>query len=232
LPFDTLAYWAAKSQGSRGSSAARESVTVVPADRLERFGQNLPNAYFSLRNERSADEWDHIMDLVRLGLGHWVESINTRPDGGGGKIALWLKLRNSDLQIPAVALSDGQLAYLGFVALTQLNAQRSLLCFDEPDLHLHPHLMARVLSLFQEVAERHPVILATHSRRLLDELDDPAESVAVCELNPDEFRTTVSRLNADRLGTWLESYDGLGQVLDAGYEASLLSNEPTAGAPQ
>jgi len=186
LPFDTLSHWAARSQGNR-VPPMRDSVTVAPSPQLERFGANLPNAYFSLRNESSSMQWDYTMELVRMGLGEWVESVNTRSDASGGKIGLWIKPRHTDVQISAASLSDGQLAYLAFVALTQLPSTRSILCFDELETHLHPRLLTKVLGLLEIVAEDVPVLVTTHSRRLLDALDRPAESVRVLELNPKTF---------------------------------------------
>lgn len=225
LPFDTLANWASRSQGNR-VSALRDSVTVSPTLQLERFGANLANAYLQLRNTSSSDQWEYTMELVRLGLGGWVESVNTRPDPSGGRIALWIKRYNIDQQIPAAALSDGQLAYLAFVALARLPSERSVLCFDEPDLHLHPRMLTHVLSLLEMIAERTPVLITTHSRRVLDELTDPADSVGVLELNPTTLRTELGRLDAGALADWLQDYEGLGRVLDAGYQESFLTRPP------
>jgi len=128
------------------------------------------------------------MDYVRMGLGRDVESINLRADPGGGSIALRLKIAGIDEQLPAFALSDGMLAYLCFVALYRLNTKKTLIAFDEPETHLHPELLQRVLGFFEAMAKDRPVLLATHSDRLLDGLADPARSVVLCEL--DERRAT------------------------------------------
>jgi hypothetical protein len=39
------------------------------------------------------------MQLVRIELGSWVESVNARADVSGGKIALWVKPSCIDPQI-------------------------------------------------------------------------------------------------------------------------------------
>ena len=228
LPFDTLSHWAARSQGNR-VPPMRDSVTIAPAPKLDRFGSNLPCVYHKLRNELSSEQWDYTMELVRMGLGEWVESVNTRSDAGGGKIGLWIKPRHTDVQIPAASLSDGQLAYLAFVALTQLPSERSVLCFDELELHLHPRLLTKVLGLLEIVAEDVPVLVTTHSRRLLDALDCPAESVRVLELNPQTLCTEMLRLDSSALDSWLQNYDGLGQILDAGYRESFLAEPASEG---
>ena len=47
---------------------------------------------------------------------------------------------------------------------------------DEPELHLHPGLVSRVAQLLDAGAEQHAILVATHSRPLLDALVDPGES--------------------------------------------------------
>ncbi|MEP7122984.1 MAG: AAA family ATPase [Byssovorax sp.] len=219
LPFDTTARWAQRERGMQ--SLLRGSTTIEPADSLSRFGGNLASAFNSLRNEFSEAHWRETMDYVRLGLGQDVESINTRADPGGGVIALRLKYAGLDAQIPSFNLSDGMLAYLCFVALYRLNTKKSLIAFDEPETHLHPELLMRVLGFFEEMAKDRPVLLTTHSDRLLDGLSDPARSVVLCEL--DERRATrLVRPDADALREWLKDYRGLGDVRSAGHAASVM----------
>lgn len=219
VPFEVTPAWVGRAHGRQ--SVLRGSSMIQTATGLERLGINLANAYHALRSDGSEAHWRETMDYVRLGLGERIESVNTRADVAGGAIALWVKLRNRDEQIPAAALSEGTLAYLAFVALFRLPSKRSLLVFDEPELHLHPRLLSRVMSFFQALSERSPVILATHSRRLLDELKDPASAAVLCELDD----ANVTRLRyPDRaaLDAWLEDYEGLGRLLDAGYEAEVM----------
>lgn len=220
LPFQTLPRWGSDSR----HSVMRDSVPIQSATRLERFGANLPNAFHTLKNEKSDAHWRETMDYVRLGLGDDVESINTRPDASGGYIALTLKRRGVETQEPAYLLSEGQLAYLAFVALFRLEAPTSLLVFDEPELHLHPQLMARVLGFFESIGERAPVLLATHSDRLLDSLENPAKAAVLCEL--DENRATrLLRPDPEALAEWLKNYRGLGDLRSAGYESAIFTKD-------
>jgi predicted ATPase len=223
VPFEVVPRWIARAHDRR--SATRSTVVVQPTRRLERLGANLANAYDAIRVDFDEERWHTTMDLVRLGLGDHVESIKLRPDPGGGAIALWLKLRNRDEQIPAAALSDGELAYLAFVALYRLDPRRALLAFDEPDLHLHPGLLARVVDFFESLAETQPVLIATQSDRLLDCLRDPARSVRVCDADPETRATRVRRLDPDALENWLTRYRGLGELRSAGYLRQVLKDE-------
>ncbi|MDX9720794.1 MAG: AAA family ATPase, partial [Myxococcota bacterium] len=94
---------------------------------------------------------------------------------------------------------------------------RSLLAFDEPELHLHPALLSRVVWMLEELSERTPVILSTHTDRLLDALTEPVKSVVLCEADEDDG-VRLRRPNAERLADWLEHYSGLGSIRAAGYQ--------------
>jgi len=226
LPFEVLPNWAARAHDRR--SAMRSPMLLQPAARLERLGSNIANAYHTLRMEFGEEHWRSTMDYVRLGLGDHVESVNTRVDPGGAAIALWLKLKNRDRQIPASALADGTLTYLAFVALYRLRANRTLFAFDEPDQHLHPALLGRVVSFFESMADDSPVLLTTHSDRLLDGLHDPAASVRVCELDDWDAGTRMRPLDSEALASWLEEYRGVGELRSAGYLSSVVKPEEPA----
>ena len=218
LPFEVTPSWAARAH--QRPSSARGSVLLQPADQLALFGSNLANVFHTLRNERPREHWDATMDFVRMGLGGDVESVNTRADAGGGAIAVALELADQDELLPAHALSDGQLAWLCFVALYRLDSERSLLAFDEPELHMHPELLVRVVQLFEDMARSHPVIVATHSDVLLDALSEPARSVLVCEL--EGGATKLRRLDEATLRRWMERYRGVGHLRSEGYLPALL----------
>lgn len=227
LPFDTTARWAQRARGVQ--SSIRSTSIIEPADGLTRFGTNLANAFHDLKNNFSEAHWKETMDFVRLGLGFDVESINTRSDPGGGSISLRIKYAGIDEQLPAFSLSDGTLSYLCFVALARLNTQKSLVAFDEPDTHLHPELLMRVLDLFEAMAETQPILLATHSDRLLDGLRDPVRSVVVCEFEQDRAlneprATKLRRLDKPTLDDWMKDYRGVGDIRSAGHLQSVLSH--------
>ena len=218
LPFEVTPMWA--SRAHQRPSSTRGSVVLQPAERLEMFGRNIANAFFSLRNERDREHWEATMDLVRLGLGGHIESVNTRADPNGGSLALAVKIVDRDELLPAFALSDGQLAYLCFVALYRLNQGRSLLAFDEPELHMHPELLVRVLQFFEDMSQRHPVVIATHSDTLLDALSEPTQSIRVCELVGSETR--LRQFDQPGLQKWLTQYRGAGHIRSEGYLPALL----------
>ncbi|GMV39030.1 MAG: ATPase [Myxococcales bacterium] len=223
LPWDTMPMWAVRTY--QFSQTARTSTFLQPADRLSLLGFNLPNAWNELKN-RDSESWDHTMGLVRLGIGDWVDNVVLLTDAGGGNVSLAVTVRNpSGGDIPwngtrsgtiaAANLSDGQLAWLGFVALTQLNPSRSLLALDEPESHLHPSLLGRLFSLLANLPGGAPVIVSTHSDRVLELLGDPADALRVCCL--ETGRATISRMDREELARWLDEFGDVGQIRASGY---------------
>lgn len=221
LPFEVIPSWAARALDRK--SSLRGSSLLAPADQLDKLGANLASAFQALKNGFGRAHWEKTMECVQLGLGPHVEDVVQWADPGGGNVGLSLKLAGLDQPIPTSQLSDGVLSYLAFVALFRLDGKpRSLIAFDEPDLHLHPHLLMRVLDFFEVMAQDRPVLLATHSDRLLDGLRAPERSVVLCDLGPDGA-TRLLRPDAAALARWLERYRGLGDLRGAGHAASVLT---------
>lgn len=219
--FNVTARWVAREQ--RMTTAIREPQLFERATRLARGGANLANAFAELKNSTSPRDWEETMEYVRLGLGADVESVNTRAEPGGGNIGLYLKYQSLGREVPALSLSDGTLSYLALVALLRLKTPRSLLALDEPDLHFHPYLIARLASFCETMARNHSVLLSTHSDHLLDCLTDPAASVVLCELDERTRSTRLVRPDREALDAWLEGYRGLGDLRGAGHQASVMT---------
>jgi predicted ATPase len=217
LHFDTVAAWAARSY--QFSLSMRGSTLYRPADRLSLLGFNFANAWAALKNMPS-DHWNETIALVRLGIGDGIDTVNVEPDAGGGNVAVSIRRSDMSEPIPCSNLSDGQLSWLAFVAMARLNDKRSLLAIDEPELHLHPSLLGRVVSLLSSLDTGAPVVLSTHSDRVLELLDDPAEAVRVCGL--EGSRAVVSRIDANELPKWLERFGDLGQLRASGYLPRVL----------
>lgn len=189
-------------------------------DRVARYGVNLANCFQQLRNSSGAG-WERVLERARLGLGDDLRDFRLTPSGQGRLELEVVFGAMPDKPVAARNLSEGQLAFLLFIALAELNRERSILVFDEPELHMHPALLARVVSMLEEVSKDCPVLLATHSDRLLDALANPAQSVVLCEL--DEHRAVqLRRPNAERLKEWLQNYRGLGTLRAEGYEAHVF----------
>lgn len=222
LPFDTIAAWAARSY--QFTMSLRGSSLLQPARRLDLLGFNLANAWAALKNQDSV-AWSETLALVRLGLGDDIDTVHVDPDAGGGNVSISLRRVGLAEPIPAANLSDGQLVWLAFLAMARLHEGRSLLAVDEPEQHLHPSLLGRVMSLLTGTTGGAPVVLSTHSDRVLELLDDPAASTRVCRL--DQGKATVSHLDAEALPRWLERFGDLGRLRASGYLPRVIASEPS-----
>jgi predicted ATPase len=223
-PFEVRPIWQQKEL--KISEGPRWPAAVEPVERLSRYGENLASAFQQLRN-LGGEVWDRVLMNTRLGLGEDLRDIRLQATGRGN-IELELAFSAFPEQvISADLLSEGQLSYLGFIALCELGRYRSILAVDEPELHLHPALLARVVSMLEEVARECPVLLATHSDRLLDALDEPEHSVLLCSL--DENRAMqMTEPDPVKLQEWLTNYAGLGQIRAEGYESHVFAQPAPA----
>jgi predicted ATPase len=137
-----------------------------------------------------------------------------------------VKRRDVKEPIAAADLSDGQLSWLAFVALARLGRGRTLLAFDEPEAHLHPALLGRVVDLLQTAGEDAPVVVSTHADRVLELLDDPASAIRVCSLEGDN-RAVVAGLDRTELGRWLAQYGDLAALRASGFLKRVVAAPPT-----
>ncbi len=220
IGFDSVASWAART--SQRPETMRAANTHFPAERLQLLAANLANAWSELLNRKDAHR-AHTMELARLGLGERLDSVIVKADAGGGNIYLAVQFRDMTEPLFAASLSDGQLAWLAFVAMARLNSGRSLLVIDEPELHLHPSLLGRVISLLSNLEGGAPVLISTHADRVLELIDDPADAIRVCAL--EGGRAAILRLDREALPRWLEEFGDLAQLRASGYLPRVLAPE-------
>ena len=116
-------------------------------------------------------------------------------------------------QISASRLSDGTLRYLCLLAILLHPKPPSLVAIEEPELGLHPDVVAQVAELLVNASQRMQIVVTTHSRMLVDALSDYPSSVVVCEQENGESR--FERLDNERLKTWLDEYS-LGDLWGSG----------------
>jgi predicted ATPase len=223
VPFETRPLWQQRELDLR--VGPRWPSQVEPTKTLSRYAVNLANAFQEVRN-RGAEVWQRVVERARLGIREDLRDFRISPYGRG-QVELEVVFGSApDKPMPVEYLSEGQLAYLAMVALCELSDQSSVLAFDEPEVHLHPGLLARVVFMLEELSKTVPVILSTHSDRLLDCLSDPAASVVLCDLD-EEGATRLRRPNKEALDKWLEDYRGVGSLRAEGYTEQLF-DEPEA----
>jgi predicted ATPase len=197
--------------------------TIKEKSRLDEETLTLPKAFRKLQ-EQGKDTWQRVLENARLGFSADLKDLILKSSGISG---IELEAVFSSLPakaLPVSALSDGQQSYLAFVALSELLGDSSIHTFDDPEINLHPALQSRVVWMLEEAAKKAPVLIATHSDRLLDALSDPAASVVLCDLD-DNQTSRIRQPDPGRLASWLKEYQGLGSIRAAGYESHVFGKD-------
>jgi predicted ATPase len=170
--------------------------------RIKRSGRDLVNALHTLSQDAAV--WRALSADLRA-VFPWCGSLNFPPGGGRGLITLtWVDAR-SGAKLYLDDMSEGMRVYLALLAALHAPDHPALLAFDEPERSLHPHALRRLVKVIESRAERTPVIVATHSDRLLDYLEEPAETLRITRFSSSRG-VTLERLDPGLMEAWLRDY--------------------------
>ena len=130
------------------------------------------------------------------------ERMSTRISGG--TVQFYLHETDFRAPIPAPRLSDGTIRFIAILAILLSPSPPPLVCIEEPELGLHPDAVALLADLLVEASTRMQLIVTTHSDALISELTSQPQAVITCE-RPGQG-TVLSRLDPERLRSWLDDY--------------------------
>lgn len=163
------------------------------------------------------DEFEELNQVGRR-IGIWKELHvqNYQPTQGGSKDSISAV---QAVQVDGVNLgfvSDGTIRLLNIViVLLQGASDHDMLLIDEPELGIHPGLLARLLGEFDAYGTDRQIVLATHSPQVVS-WARPDELRFVERV---ERRTTVRSLSAEqaaRVGSYLQDEGNLGEFVYGG----------------
>lgn len=182
----------------RNTEPRKPQKVDLPGDFLSDNANNLALVINDLQNRAETRE------LINKYLKKFYDSADTVTTRlYGGTVQLFVHERGLK-EIPATRLSDGTLRYLCLLAVLCHPQPPPLICLEEPEIGLHPDILPTVAELLVEASQRTQLIVTTHSDTLVSALTHRAESVLTCDRQQGGSRLT--RLDADRLRTWLEKY--------------------------
>lgn len=171
--------------------------------RIKSTGRDLVNALHTLSTEHGA-AWESLLTDIRA-VFPWCQSLRFPPGAGRGLITLtWVDGR-SGATLFLDDMSEGMRVYLALLAALYAPDDPALIAFDEPERSLHPRALRRFVKVMESRAEQVPIIVATHSDRLLDHLEKPADALRITRFSGDSG-VRVERLDAGLLDTWLADY--------------------------
>jgi predicted ATPase len=190
----------------------RSSIVIQPRDALDPSGRGLINTLYGLQ-QNDEHVWNHLLRQMMGEFPH-VRGLHFPADPGGGKIGLeWVDDRFSGRRL-ADQMSEGMWSFLSLLAALLPAKPAELIAFDEPDVHLHPSALRRLVGLLEEASSRATVVFTTHSSRVLDELEEPERSLVICE--PTDEGTSVRELEPEQAKAWLDAYDGPSALRERG----------------
>ena len=169
-----------------------------PSTFLTERGENLALLLSKLRGN-SRQEFIKSMQQIYDGIeGFYVQV-------GEGRGELFVEESGGGVRyIPASRLSDGTLRYMMLAAILLDPQPPPLLVIEEPELGLHPDVVLGIGEMLIQASERTQLVVTTHSRVLINALEDHASSVVVCEKR--NGQSVMKRLDPERLEEWLEQY--------------------------
>jgi predicted ATPase len=189
------AAWASvETPGMRGPTRPEPGARLLPT------GVNLVAALHSLREE-SPEQWELFLEITRRVFPD-LDDIRL-PSAVRGYVQLAWKDRRFESPFDASDLSDGTLAFLASLSAL-LQPGTSLVAIDEPERHLHPEALYRLLGAARLRSDSHPVVFATQSDRLLGFLDDIPESIVA--VRSGESGTELVRPDSESLQEWLKKF--------------------------
>lgn len=177
----------------------RRPTRIDPGARLGPTGSNLAAALYSLKEEHP-ESWKDFLNIVRLAFPRMKEL--RLPSVSRGTVHLFWD-ETSGASFDASELSDGTLSFLtSLCALFQTGY--SLIAIDEPEAHLHPDALLRLVGAARSLSDRQPILLTTQSDVLIGLLDETPESVVVAQREDDSAKLIKPTL--EDLREWLKSF--------------------------
>jgi len=165
-------------------SRMRNPVQVRRDLRLGKEGENLSGVLHSIHSE-FRDAFQKLEEKLRSAVPEVTQLVTALTEGGETYINL--KENKLNLPIPSWAMSDGTLALLAMLAVFYSPEPPPLVCLEEPENFLHPHLLELLGELLINASDRSQIMITTHSPYLLD-LFKP-ENVIIIEKK--EGKTTL-----------------------------------------
>lgn len=180
-------------------SPIRRPVMPTTAIRLLHDGSNLPQLLNKIKINNK---------LGYKAIQKALNSVNPNYTGIdfnilGANIELMLEEDKLDRSIHVTHISDGTLRYLCLLSIIY-NVQRgSLVCIDEPEIGLHPDMIAEIVEGIQSNCQGTQFIISTHSEYVLNQLS--VRDVMVCEKD-DDNATQISTFTDVAFQQWASSY--------------------------
>jgi len=116
---------------------------------------------------------------------------------------LMLEEQGLDSSVHVSNISDGTLRYLCLLSILFNPDRGSLVCIDEPEVGLHPDMIANIGYSVIEASTKSVMVISTHSENLLNHFK--IEDIRVFEKNDDNSSKISAYTEGDFEG-WYENF--------------------------
>jgi predicted ATPase len=151
-------------------------------ERGENFGAVLHSHHAEFgENFREIEEW---LRRAMPEVGELLSGLTEE-----GQTYAQIKEKGLNVRIPSWAMSDGTVRFLAHLLVAFGASAPPLVCFEEPENYIHPHLLELLAHVLKKASTRSQILLSTHSPYLLNFLEP--EDIIVVEKH--EGATEVTR---------------------------------------
>lgn len=180
-------------------SPIRKPVMPTTAIRLQHDGANLPQLLNRIKINNKSDYKAIKQALNSVNPNYTEIDFNIL----GSNIELMLEEDKLECSVHVTHISDGTLRYLCLLAIIY-NAQRGpLVCIDEPEIGLHPDMIAEIVEGIRANCKESQFVISTHSEYVLNQLS--VKDVMVCEKDEDNA-TKISTFGDAEFQEWASDY--------------------------
>lgn len=177
---------------------------------LAASGENLTSIFRMLSRSRSHKQVkEEIVSSLRLAMPS-LEDIRVR--SLGGLMMPMFRVSEADGQrhdFNASQISDGTLRLLGLLTALYQPHGPDVLALEEPELTMHPAVLAVLADAIRDVSERRQILVTTHSPHLVEHFR--ADEIRTVEIH--EGETRISSLSGDQQKAVRENLFTLGELM-------------------
>ena len=166
---DYLQGWRFYSAFNIDYAAIRRATIIEEKPTLREDSRNLAAVLHFLYTEHPS-VFEEIQTHLRYSVPGF-RNLSIKSQGGPGHVMVFWHESGTQDKLSLADASDGSLRLLSWITLALSPEPPPLICIDEPDQGIHPRALPKLAGLFEKLAGRTQVLLATHSSYFLTQFD-------------------------------------------------------------